>query len=72
MHDRAGRPSDVRRYAAEAIGTFALVAIGPGATMVAAETGAFGHTIIDASYQKERDTPSAVSRSVRNGISDRS
>ena len=33
----------VRRYAAESIGTFALVAIGPGAAMVAAKTGAFGH-----------------------------
>ena len=37
-------PSAARRYAAEAIGTFALVAIGPGASMVAAKTGAFGHT----------------------------
>ena len=34
---------DVRRYAAEAFGTFALVAIGPGAAMVAAKTNAFGH-----------------------------
>jgi len=34
---------DGRRYAAEALGTFALVAIGPGAAMVAARTGAFGH-----------------------------
>ena len=33
---------DWRAYAAEAIGTFALVAIGPGAVMVAAKTGAFG------------------------------
>ena len=32
-----------RRYLAEAIGTFALVAIGPGAAMVAAKTHAFGH-----------------------------
>lgn len=32
-----------RRYAAEALGTFVLVAIGPGAAMVAAKTGAFGH-----------------------------
>jgi MIP family channel proteins len=32
-----------RRYAAEFIGTFALVAIGPGSVMVAAKTGAFGH-----------------------------
>jgi len=36
-------PFDARRYAAEALGTFALVAIGPGAAMVAARTGAFGH-----------------------------
>src|SRR5215216_4111991 len=34
----------VRRCAAEALGTFALVAIGPGAAMVAARTGAFGHS----------------------------
>ena len=33
---------DWRRYAAEALGTFALVAIGPGAVMVAAKTSAFG------------------------------
>jgi aquaporin NIP len=33
----------MRRYVAEALGTFALVAIGPGAAMVAAKTGAFGH-----------------------------
>lgn len=36
--------SAIRRYIAEAIGTFALVAIGPGASMVAARTHAFGHT----------------------------
>jgi MIP family channel proteins len=36
-------PVDVRCYAAEALGTFALVAIGPGAAMVASRTGAFGH-----------------------------
>jgi len=34
---------DWRRYAAEAIGTFALVAVGPGAIMVSASTHAFGH-----------------------------
>lgn len=34
----------VRRCVGEALGTFALVAIGPGAVMVAAKTGAFGHT----------------------------
>ena len=33
----------IRRYAAEGLGTFALVGIGPGAAMVAAKTGAFGH-----------------------------
>lgn len=37
-----GASYDWRRYVAEAIGTFALVAIGPGAVMVAAKTGAFG------------------------------
>jgi aquaporin NIP len=34
---------DWRRYASEALGTFALVAVGPGAVMVAASTHAFGH-----------------------------
>lgn len=34
----------IRRYVAEGLGTFALVAIGPGASMVAAKTGAFGHS----------------------------
>jgi len=34
----------VRRYASEAIGTFVLVALGPGAAMVSAKTGAFGHS----------------------------
>ena len=34
---------DWRRLVAEAIGTFALVAIGPGAVMVSAATHAFGH-----------------------------
>jgi hypothetical protein len=38
------RTFDVRRYLAEAIGTFALVAVGPGAVMVSASTHAFGHT----------------------------
>jgi MIP family channel proteins len=33
-----------RRYTAELVGTFALVALGPGAVMVAASTHAFGHT----------------------------
>ena len=35
--------TNVRRLVAEALGTFALVAIGPGAAMVAAGTHAFGH-----------------------------
>ena len=35
---------DWRCYVSEALGTFALVAIGPGAAMVAAKTGAFGHS----------------------------
>ena len=34
----------MRRTSAEALGTFALVAIGPGAAMVAARTHAFGHS----------------------------
>lgn len=34
---------DIRRIAAEAVGTFMLVAVGPGAAMVAAATHAFGH-----------------------------
>ena len=34
---------DGRRYAAEALGTFALVSLGPGTAMVAATTAAFGH-----------------------------
>lgn len=33
----------LRRYVAEFLGTFALVAIGAGAAMVAARTNAFGH-----------------------------
>ena len=34
----------LRRYAAELLGTFALVVTGPGAAMVAARTHAFGHS----------------------------
>ena len=41
MSDRL--PRDPRRWMAEALGTFALVAIGPGAAMVAARTGASWH-----------------------------
>jgi MIP family channel proteins len=43
-------PDDVRRYITEALGTFALVAIGPGASMVAASTGAFGHAGVAAAF----------------------
>jgi MIP family channel proteins len=32
-----------KRYVAELVGTFALVAVGPGAVMVSASTHAFGH-----------------------------
>jgi aquaporin NIP len=35
-------PNATRRYAAEFIGTFVLVALGPGAVMVSASTHAFG------------------------------
>lgn len=37
-------PALMRRCSAEALGTFALVVIGPGAVMVAARTHAFGQT----------------------------
>lgn len=40
----------IRRYLAELLGTFALVAIGPGATMVAARTHAFGHSGIALAF----------------------
>lgn len=40
----------LRRYAAEFLGTFALVAIGPGAAMVAARTHAFGHLGISLAF----------------------
>jgi MIP family channel proteins len=38
-----GPPADPRRHLAELLGTFVLVALGPGAAMVSASTGAFGH-----------------------------
>jgi aquaporin Z len=41
--EQTGTAFDWRRYAAEALGTFALVAVGPGAVMVSASTQAFGH-----------------------------
>jgi MIP family channel proteins len=43
-------PLDWRRYAAEAIGAFALVAVGPGAAMVSASTHAFGHVGIALAF----------------------
>ena len=42
--------SRLRRCVAEAIGTFALVAVGPGAAMVAARTGAFGQSGIALAF----------------------
>ncbi|HEY4218985.1 MAG TPA: aquaporin [Gemmatimonadaceae bacterium] len=42
MTTTSARQNDFRRYAAEFAGTFILVAIGPGAAMVAATTHAFG------------------------------
>jgi MIP family channel proteins len=39
-----------RAYTAELVGTFALVAIGPGAAMVAAKTHAFGQTGIALAF----------------------
>lgn len=42
--------NNLRRYTAEAVGTFVLVAIGPGAAMVADKTHAFGHTGIALAF----------------------
>ena len=42
--------SAVRRYVAEAVGTFTLVAIGPGAVIVANKTHAFGHSGIALAF----------------------
>jgi aquaporin NIP len=39
-----------KRYAAELIGTFALVALGPGAVMVSVSTQAFGHAGIALAF----------------------
>ena len=50
MHDDPQRRFDVRRYVSEALGTFTLVAIGPGAAMVSAKTGAFGHAGIALAF----------------------
>jgi aquaporin NIP len=46
----AHSPLEWRPYLAEAIGTFALVAVGPGAVMVSASTHAFGHTGIALAF----------------------
>jgi aquaporin NIP len=46
----ATQSSPLRRYVAELIGTFALVAIGPGAVMVAASTHAFGQVGIALAF----------------------
>ena len=43
-------PSLARRCIAELLGTFALVAIGPGAVMVAARTHAFGHVGVSLAF----------------------
>ena len=42
--------TSIRRLFAEALGTFALVAIGPGAAMVAARTHAFGHVGVSLAF----------------------
>jgi glycerol uptake facilitator-like aquaporin len=41
---------DVRRCTAEGLGTFMLVAVGPGAVMVAASTHAFDHTGVSLAF----------------------
>lgn len=41
---------DIRRCTAEAMGTFMLVAIGPGAAMVSASTHAFGHVSVALAF----------------------
>ena len=46
----AATARDIRRYAAEAVGTGVLVLIGPGASTVAASTGAFGHGGVAAAF----------------------
>ena len=43
-------PSLVRRCVAECIGTFVLVAVGPGAVMVSASTHAFGHLGVSLAF----------------------
>ena len=46
-----------KRYTAELIGTFILVAIGPGAAMVAASTHAFGHAGVALAFESTFATP---------------
>lgn len=45
-----GNRPDLRCYVAEALGTFALVAIGPGAAMMSARSGLFGHTAVALAF----------------------
>ncbi len=45
-----GRIPLARRMGAEALGTALLVAVGPGAAMVAASTGAFGHAGVAVAF----------------------
>lgn len=45
-----GNRVDHRRFVAEALGTFALVAIGPGAAMMSARSGLFGHTAVALAF----------------------
>jgi glycerol uptake facilitator-like aquaporin len=40
--ETVGRRFDLRHYVSEALGTFVLVALGPGAAMVSGKTHAFG------------------------------
>ena len=44
MVDPGDTRPDHRRYVSELLGTFVLVALGPGAAMVAGKTHAFGHS----------------------------
>ncbi len=46
----SGPRADLRRYVAELVGTAILVLVGPGAAMVAARTGAFGHAAVALAF----------------------
>ncbi len=46
----SGEPSLQRRAIAEFVGTAVLVLVGPGAIMVAARSGAFGHAGVSAAF----------------------